>query len=106
MVIKCFDHKTKEHVGVKVLKNWKKLHKQGKIEIKILETLRDSDHDNVKNIVQIKNKFTFRSHVCIVFEMLSINLYQFIKNNDFQGFSMALTKRFSIQILEALDYMF
>jgi len=28
--------------------------------------------------------------------MLSINLYQFIKNNDFQGFSIALTKRFTI----------
>ena len=91
---------------MKVLKNWKKLHKQGKIEIKILETLRDSDHDDIKNIVRIKEHFVFRSHVFIVFEMLSINLYQFIKNNDFQGFSIALTKRFALQILEALDYMF
>jgi dual specificity tyrosine-phosphorylation-regulated kinase 2/3/4 len=46
VVLKCFDHKTKEYCAVKVLKNWKKLHKQGKIEIKILETLRDSDHEN------------------------------------------------------------
>lgn len=106
MVLRCFDHKTKEHVAIKILKNWKKLHKQGKIEIKILETLRDQDHENCKNIVRINANFTFRSHVCIGFEMLSINLYQFIKNNDFQGFSIALTKRFSIQILEALDYMF
>jgi len=106
VVLRCFDHKTKENVAIKILKNWKKLHKQGKIEIKILETLRDGDHENCKNIVRISSKFTFRSHVCIGFEMLSINLYQFIKNNDFQGFSIALTKRFSIQILEALDYMF
>jgi dual specificity tyrosine-phosphorylation-regulated kinase 2/3/4 len=103
--LKCWDHKNKEAVAIKILKNWKKLHKQGKIEIKILETLRDSDHENQKNIVRIKSNFTFRSHVCIGFEMLSLNLYQFIKNNDFQGFSMALTKRFSIQVLEALDYM-
>mgnify|MGYP003337455425 FL=1 len=83
MVLRCFDHKTKEHVAIKILKNWKKLHKQGKIEIKILETLRDQDHENCKNIVRINANFTFRSHVCIGFEMLSINLYQFIKNNDF-----------------------
>lgn len=38
--------------------------------------------------------------------MLSINLYQFIKNNEFQGFSMALTKRFTIQILESLAYLY
>lgn len=75
VVLKCFDHKNKEPVAIKILKNWKKLHKQGKIEIKILETLRDSDHENVKNIVRIKDSFTFRSHVCIGFEMLSINLY-------------------------------
>lgn len=106
VVLKCIDHKTKETVAIKILKNWKKLHKQGKIEIKILETLRDNDSDNIKNIVRIKDSFTFRSHVCISFEMLSINLYQFIKNNDFQGFSMALTKRFAIQIIEALDYMY
>ena len=82
-MIRCFDHKTKQYVAIKVLKNWKKLHKQGKIEIKILETLRDHDHEDAKNIVRIKDSFVFRSHVFIAFEMLSINLYQFIKNNDF-----------------------
>jgi dual specificity tyrosine-phosphorylation-regulated kinase 2/3/4 len=83
VVLKCYDHKNKEQCAIKILKNWKKLHKQGKIEIKILETLRDQDHENSKNIVRIKENFVFRSHVCIGFEMLSINLYQFIKNNDF-----------------------
>ena len=83
VVIRCYDHKTNETVALKILKNWKKLHKQGKIEIRILETLRDSDRENSKNIVRIKDNFVFRSHVFISFEMLSINLYQFIKNNDF-----------------------
>jgi serine/threonine protein kinase len=40
VVLKCYDHKNKEQVAVKILKNWKKLHKQGKIEIKILDTLK------------------------------------------------------------------
>jgi dual specificity tyrosine-phosphorylation-regulated kinase 2/3/4 len=44
--------------------------------------------------------------VHIVFELLSMNLYQFIKNNEFQGFSMALTKRFTQQIMVALEFMF
>lgn len=65
-------------------------------------------------MVIIKDSFTFRNHIvstrvtlqCIVFEMLSINLYQFIKNNEFQGFSAALTKRFTSQILVALAYLF
>lgn len=74
-MLKCFDHLAKEFCAVKILKNWKKLHKQGKIEIKILENLRDQDNDDMKNIVRIKHHFVFRNHVFIVFEMLSINLY-------------------------------
>lgn len=93
--LKCLDHKTQEHVAVKILKNRKKLHTQGKIEIKILEKLRDEDPADEKNVVRIKDSFTFRNHVHIVFELLSMNLYQFIKNNDFAGFSLALTKRFT-----------
>jgi hypothetical protein len=29
--------------------------------------------------------FYFRNHLCISFELLSINLYEFIKNNNFQA---------------------
>lgn len=41
----------------------------------------------------------------ITFEMLSINLYEFIKMNNFQGFSLSLIKRFAIQILISLFFM-
>jgi len=105
VVLKCFDHKTKEHVALKILKNRIKLHKQGKIEVKILEQLRDKDPEDKKNTIIIKDSFTFRSHACMTFELLSMNLYQFIKDNEFQGFSPALTKRFAIQILVALNYL-
>ena len=41
----------------------------------------------------------------ITFEMLSVNLYEFIKMNSFHGFSLNLIKRFAIQILIALFFM-
>lgn len=63
VVLKCIDHKTKDVVALKILKNKKKLHKQGKIEIKLLEILRDNDTEDLKNIVFIKDSFTFRMHV-------------------------------------------
>ncbi len=62
-------------MALKIIKNRKKLHKQGKIEIKLLEVLRDNDLDDKKNIIVVKDSFTFRSHVCITFELLSMNLY-------------------------------
>lgn len=63
VVLRCIDHKTNEQVALKILKNQKKLHKQGKIEIGILTLLRDNDPENKKNIVFIKEGFTFRNHV-------------------------------------------
>jgi len=48
---------------LKILKNKKKLHKQGKIEIKILEMLRNDDLEDKRNVVTIRDSFTFRNHV-------------------------------------------
>eukprot|EP01047_Picozoa_sp_COSAG01_P049212 COSAG01_NODE_4858_length_4678_cov_12.236078_2_plen_66_part_00 len=33
------------------------------------------------NMVKTLDYFYFRNHLCITFELLSINLYEFIKNN-------------------------
>lgn len=46
----------------------------------------------------------FRKHLLIAFECLSINLYEFIKNNNFQGVTQSLIRRFAIQILQALKF--
>ena len=73
----------KEFAAVKILRNKKRLFKQGLIEIKLLEQLRDGDPEDKKNIIRIKESFVFRKHLIISFEMLSINLYEFIKMNNF-----------------------
>ena len=36
---------------------------------------------------------------------MSINLYEFIKGNNFMGVSLSLIRRFAIQILQALKYL-
>lgn len=50
----------------------------------------------------MKGTFLFRNHLCIVFEMLSVNLYELIKQNQFRGLSTNLVRVFSSQILDAL----
>lgn len=105
IVLRVFDHKTKEFVALKILKNKKRLYKQGLVEAKLIETLNKADPEDKKNIIRKLDQFVFRKHLMITFEMLSINLYEFIKMNNFQGFSLNLIKRFAIQILIALFFM-
>ena len=102
-VLKAYDHKTQQHVALKVVRNERRFHRQANEEIRILEHLRKQDRDNTHNIVHLLDHFTFRSHVCLTFELLSINLYELIKKNKFQGFSLALVKKFAHSILLCLE---
>lgn len=104
-VLKCLDHKTRQLVALKVIRNKKLFHKQGAVEVKILNHLKNKDPDDSKHIVRIMDYFLFRSHICITFEMLSLNLYEFIKANEFKGLTDGLVRRFSVQLLTALEYM-
>lgn len=71
----------------------------------MLETLRDADPDDKKNVVRIVGSLIFRNHLILMFEMLSINLYEFLKLNNFNGVSIGLVRRFAIQLLVSLHHM-
>ena len=81
--LKCFDHKNKTYVAIKIIRNKKKFQHQAGVEVKILKFLKENDSNDEHNIIWIKDYILFRKHLCITFELLSINLYEFIKNNNF-----------------------
>ena len=82
-VFKCYDHKKQEICALKILRNKKRLYKQGLIEAAVLEKLKLNDPEDKKNIVRIIETLVFRKHLILSFEMLSMNLYEFIKMNNF-----------------------
>lgn len=47
----------------------------------------------------------FRSHLCLVFEMLSYNLYDLLRNTNFRGVSLNLTRKFAQQLCTALLFL-
>ena len=103
--LKWYDHKRKNFVALKIIRNKKKFQYQASVEVKILRHLRENDQNDENNIIRLKDSFIFRKHIWITFELLSINLYEFIKSNDFQGVSLGLIRRFAIQILQGLRYI-
>lgn len=102
-VVKAYDHKTHEHIALKMVRNEKRFHRQAQEEIRILSHLRKHDKDNSMNIIHMFDYFTFRNHMCITFELLYINLYELIKKNKFQGFSLQLVRKFAHSLLQCLD---
>jgi dual specificity tyrosine-phosphorylation-regulated kinase 2/3/4 len=70
LVLRCYDHKKKEFLALKIIRNKKRFQQQGLVEVNILTHLKTLDHDNGLNLVHIKEHFYFRSHLCITFELL------------------------------------
>ncbi|CAF0770884.1 unnamed protein product [Adineta steineri] len=106
LVVKCYDHKSGQQVALKIIRNEKRFHRQAQEEIRILEHLRKQDRDNTFNIIHLFEWFQFRNHICITFELLSMNLYELIKKNRFQGFSLQLVRKFAHSILQCLDALY
>ncbi|XP_026168234.1 dual specificity tyrosine-phosphorylation-regulated kinase 4 isoform X2 [Mastacembelus armatus] len=105
-VLKCLDHKNNELVALKIIRNKKRFHHQALVELKILDVIKRKDKDNLHNVIHMKEYFYFRNHLCISFELLGVNLYELIKKNNFQGFSLALIRRFAHALLKCLQMLY
>ncbi len=55
--------------------------------------------------VRLLTSFMYRNHQCLVFEMLSLNLYELLKNTQFGGVSLNLIRKFAKQVLKALSFL-
>lgn len=55
--------------------------------------------------VKLKRHFMWRNHLCLVFELLSYNLYDLLRNTNFRGVSLNLTRKFAQQLCTALLFL-
>lgn len=55
--------------------------------------------------VRLRRHFMYRNHLCLVFELLSYNLYDLLRNTNFRGVSLNLTRKFAQQMCTALLYL-
>lgn len=73
------------------------------MEVTILEMLNNRyDQQDKHNIARLFDTFIFRKHLCLVFELLSVNLYELIRQNNFRGLSANLVRIFTKQIVDSL----
>jgi dual specificity tyrosine-phosphorylation-regulated kinase 2/3/4 len=104
-VVKVFDHKTKEPLALKIIKNKSRLSEQAETEVKILEILQQDKKILENHIVQKRKSFIFRSHFCIVFDLLGPSLYSVLHSNCFQGLDERIIKKIAFQVFEALNHL-
>ncbi|KAL9871804.1 serine/threonine-protein kinase minibrain-like isoform 2-T3 [Glossina fuscipes fuscipes] len=104
-VVKAYDHEEQGFVAIKIIKNKKPFLNQAQIEVKLLEMMNRADAENKYYIVKLKRHFMWRNHLCLVFELLSYNLYDLLRNTNFRGVSLNLTRKFAQQLCTALLFL-
>ncbi|XP_018904291.2 uncharacterized protein [Bemisia tabaci] len=104
-VIKALDHKTNQFVAIKIIRNKRRFHHQALVEVRILEHLRRKDTDGSHNVIHMLEYFYFRNHLCISFELMNLNLYELIKKNYYDGFSLSLIRKFAVSLVQCLQLL-
>ncbi|KAK2740208.1 dual specificity protein kinase yak1 [Myotisia sp. PD_48] len=105
-VVKCQNLKTQEVVAVKVIKNKTAYFNQSMMEVSVLDLISSKlDKNDDHHLLRLKDTFIHRQHLCLVFELLSVNLYELIKQNQFRGLSTTLVRVFAQQLLNGLSLL-
>ncbi|EKF31901.1 serine/threonine protein kinase, putative,protein kinase, putative [Trypanosoma cruzi marinkellei] len=104
-VVKVADHQNGTTAALKIIRNKKRFMTQAKIEVQILSHLRRGDPNGIYGIVQMLDSFTFRSHVCITYELLSINLYEHLKLRNFHPLALSAVRKIGAGVLVSLSYI-
>ncbi|KRY78165.1 Serine/threonine-protein kinase minibrain [Trichinella pseudospiralis] len=90
-VVKALDTFENCHVAIKVIKNKRPFLNQAQIEVQLLQMMNRLDENS--------------NHLCLVFELLSYNLYDLLRNTNFRGVSLNLTRKFAQQLCTALLFL-
>lgn len=107
-------------MSIKVIKNKLAFRKQSKMEAEILKRVRlyrsfviisslteyklyrRVPRDQRHSLLTLHDTFDHKNHLCLVLELLSVNLYELLGQNGFRGLPLPLVQTISKQLLETL----
>ncbi len=97
-VFKCI-HK-RQTCAIKIIKNIRKYIDAAQHEMRILRHV-----DGRAGCIELLDHFTFNHHPCLVFPLLSLSVYDFLKANNYRAFPVTHIRHFAMQMAVALDYL-
>ncbi|KAJ2963440.1 hypothetical protein NQZ79_g1488 [Umbelopsis isabellina] len=101
-VVECWDRVRRRYCAVKVIRAVPKYRDASKIEIRVLNTLKENDPLNLNKCIHLLEWFDFRNHICMVFELLGQSVFDFLKENEFHPFPPHHIQHFAKQLLTSV----
>eukprot|EP00288_Rhodomonas_lens_P011041 CAMPEP_0177748232 /NCGR_PEP_ID=MMETSP0484_2-20121128/31827_1 /TAXON_ID=354590 /ORGANISM="Rhodomonas lens, Strain RHODO" /LENGTH=459 /DNA_ID=CAMNT_0019263103 /DNA_START=365 /DNA_END=1740 /DNA_ORIENTATION=- len=97
-VVKC-KTENEELVAIKIVRNKPAYTNQALVENMILSLV---NQEKSNHVLRYHECFSHQNHLCLVSELLSVNLYELLRQNNFRGLSLNLIRVIMRQCLDAL----
>ena len=105
-VARATDLTTGELVAIKIVQARTAFTQQARKEIAMLYLLNEADPRDERFVVRLQRHFVEAGKwQCIVFEHLSYSLFDLLRNTSFQGISLSLVRKLTVQVLNAMDFL-
>ncbi|EKX41499.1 hypothetical protein GUITHDRAFT_88400 [Guillardia theta CCMP2712] len=104
-VTQCWDRHEKKYVAIKIIKSIQKYRDAAKVEISILKDIERKDKNGTSGCIRMLEAFDFRGHFCLVFDLLGMSMYDFLRQNSYRPFSLNEVQIFGKQILNAVSFL-
>ncbi|KAF9048535.1 CMGC CLK protein kinase [Panaeolus papilionaceus] len=104
-VVEAVDTESNARVAIKIIRAIPKYRDASKIEIRVLQKLRERDPTNRNNCIHLLSWFDHRNHICLVSELLGMCVYDFLKENDFAPFPRDHIQKFARQLLGSVAFL-
>ncbi|KAK9464416.1 kinase-like domain-containing protein [Lipomyces arxii] len=104
-VVAAYDRKNRTQCAIKIIRAVQKYRDASKIELRVLETLSMHDQFNLNRCIHLRDCFDYRNHICIVTDLLSISVFDFLKSNEFVPFPVSHIQRFAKQLFTSVAFL-
>ncbi|XP_050428328.1 dual specificity protein kinase CLK2 isoform X2 [Adelges cooleyi] len=91
--------------AVKIIKNVEKYREAARLEINALEKLNAKDPESKNLCVRMIDNFEYGGHVCIGFELLGLSVFDFLKENNYQPYTIDQVRHISYQLCYAVRFL-
>lgn len=98
-VFRCQCLQSGQIVAVKIVKNKPAYTQQAAVEIDVFMALAGVEKENM---VRLQCYFLYHDHLCLVFELLGLNLYEVLKQRQFRGLPLQIVRTLVRQALGGL----
>ncbi|THH27411.1 hypothetical protein EUX98_g6770 [Antrodiella citrinella] len=104
-VIEAVDTETHQRVAIKIIRAIPKYRDASKIEVRVLQKLKERDPTNRHKCIHLLHWFDHRNHICLVSELLGMCVYDFLKENEFSPFPRSHIQSFARQLLGSVAFL-